>query len=210
MDTLIKKIKESNITSVFTTDDLLNIGLDKLSLDEMLKNAIINNDIIHIKNDIYTLGKMLRKELISEGVVSKKLVSDSYVSMEFVLSDISWIPEAVYVVTCVTNGKNQDINTKFGNYEFVKMPQKKYAAGVERINEGINYYDKAKPLKALADMIYIREYEWETLKPLHESLRIEYDDLESLTKNDFDELHETYGVSYVEKFLYGIRKELYL
>ena len=210
MNSLVENIAKSSITSVFTARDLYNIGMKKEHMNEMLREAILRQDIIHIKDGIYTLGKMLRKELITEEVLAQKLVPDSYVSMEFVLSQVSWIPEGVYVVTCVTNGKNKDIDTKFGYYEYVYIPQKVYKAGVKRYVEGINEYYKATPLKALADIICERKYNWTTLEPLYKSFRIEYDDLETLTAKDFDELHETYGVLNVENFLCGIRKELNL
>jgi len=137
-------------------------------------------------------------------------VPDSYVSMESVLSDISWIPEAVYCVTSVTRGNNRLIETKFGRYSYVNLPQKEIMAGVRIIDRSPYKYKTASPLKSLADIIYEREYNWTTLEPLYKSFRIEYDNLETLTKEDFDELHETYAVSNVENFLIGIRKELAL
>jgi len=210
MNALVEKIVKNNIASIFTTNDLINAGLNNAYIEDMLQEAIIRCDIIHIKNDIYTLSKPLRKELIMEEVLAQKLVPDSYVSMEFVLSRASWIPENVYVITCVTNGKSINIDTKFGYYEYAFIPQKVYAAGVRRITNGINQYKKATPLKALADIICKRGYNWTALEPLQKSFRIEYYDLETLTAKDFEELHETYGVPNVEKFLCGIRKELAL
>jgi hypothetical protein len=208
MNELVKKIITSDITSIFTARDLYNAGFNRVYVDEMLQEAVMRYDIINIKDDIYTLGKMLRKEFITDEVLAQKLVPDSYVSLEFVLSQISWIPEAVYVVTCVTRDKSKRIETQFGRYEYVTLPIKEHLAGVRNYVEGINEYKKASPLKALADIICERDYNWTTLEPLYESFRIEYDNLETLTKEDFEELHETYGVSNVESFLVGIRKEL--
>ena len=210
MNGFIDILKKKNISSVFTADDLYNLGLKKNNIQEILKEAIMEYNIIHVKDNIYVLGKTLRKELVSEGVISHKLVPNSYASMEYVLSNISWIPEAVYIVTCVTNGKETKIETQFGKYEYVNIPQKKYEAGLRRIDRGNNFYYQARPLKALADIIGYMEYNWTTLYPLHESFRIEYEDLETLTASDFDELHETYGITNVENFLCGIRKELSL
>ena len=207
---LMENIKQSDITSIFTTGDLYKFGYEEPYVREMLQKAVMNGEIIHIKDDIYTLGRMLRKELIDNQVLAQKLVPQSYVSMEYVLSHVSWIPESVYVVTCVTRGKNRNFNTEFGRYEYINLPQKNYNAGVRHFVDGIYEYYKATPLKALADMIYERNYNWTTLRPLYESLRIEDDDLETLTSEDFDELHETYGIARVENFLCGIRKELSL
>lgn len=208
MNALVERIKESEITSIFTPAHLYNFGLDKVEVDEMLREAVVKYDIVHIKDDIYTLGKSLRKEFITDEVLAQKLVPDSYVSREFVLSQISWIPEGVFIVTCVTSGQDQKIDTEYGRYRYVNLHQKNYMAGVRKYTEGFNSYYKATPLKALADMICEREYYWTTLEPLYESLRIEDWDLETLTGADFDELHGSYGIPFVEDFLYGIRKEL--
>ena len=202
--------KNNNIKSVFFLKDLNNFGFEKKYLDEMLNELVIKSEIYHIKNNIYTLGRILRKELVSEQILSNMLVNESYISMEFVLSQISWIPENVYVITCVTNRNSMKINTKYGNFEYINILQKNYFAGVNKYTEnGYSFY-KAKPLKALADMIYDRKYNWNSLHPLHNSLRIEYEDLETLTKDDFDELQGVYNDKNVENFLYGIRKELLL
>jgi hypothetical protein len=210
MNTLVEKIIESEISSLFTLEDCINLGISRNSVEEMAREAVMNNEIIQIKDNIYTVSRMLRKELIIDEVLAQKLVPDSYVSMESVLSDISWIPEAVYCVTSVTRGDNKLIETKYGRYSYVNLPQKKNMAGVRIIDRGVYKYKTASPLKSLADIIYERKYNWTTLEPLYKSFRIEYDNLETLTKNDFDELHETYGVSNVENFLVGIRKELAL
>jgi hypothetical protein len=211
MNELIENIKKSNIKSVFSLNDLYEFGLEKEYVDEKLDELVRKYDVFHVQNDIFILGKTLRKELVSEEVLAQKLVPESYVSMEFALSQISWIPENVYVVTCVTKGNHKNINTeKFGYYEFINISQKSYSVGVKKYSNGNNYFYKANPLKALADIIYERRYEWKTLKPLNESLRIENDYLESLTKEDFDELHDNYSERNVEDFLCGIRKELRL
>jgi len=210
MNELTEKIAKSKINSIFTLKDVYNLGIDKNIVDEMLQEAVRKFEIINIKDEIYALGRMLRKELITDEVLAQKLVSDSYVSMEFVLSQISWIPEAVYCVTSVVKGNNKYIETKFGRFSYIHIPQKDYSAGVKYIIEGINEYKKASPLKALADIICNYGYNWTTIEPLNKSFRIEYEDLETLTKEDFDELHETYGVKNVENFLNGIRKELAL
>ena len=207
---LMENIKQSKISSLFTAGDLYKFGYKEPYVSERLQKAVMDCEIIHIKKDIYALSMMLRKELVENRVLAQMLVPLSYVSMEYVLSKVSWIPESVYVVTSVTQGENKYIETEYGRYDYINIPSRKFYAGVRHIIEGVYEYNQAVPLKALADMVFERNYNWTTLKPLYESLRIEYDDLEILTSSDFDELHETYEISNVENFLYGIRKELSL
>ena len=208
MNELLLKLKNSEIKSLFTLKDLSKYNFEDSYLKKMLYELTRNEDVVHIKDDIYSLGNEFRKEFISGEVFAQMLVPDSYVSMEFVLSQVSWIPESVYSVTSVTRGNSMELRTKLGLYEFINLPQKSYTAGVREYNDNIYSYKSATPLKALADMIYERKYNWNTLYPLYNSLRIEPESLEDLTADDFDELHDGYGVKYVEDFLIGIRKEL--
>ena len=211
MNELMLKLKDSEFKSLFTLKDLSKYNFEDSYLKQMLHELTGNEDIIHIKDDIYTLGNGYRKELISEEVFAQMIDPDSYVSMEYVLFLVSWIPESVYSVTSVTKGSSMELRTKLGLYEFISLPQKSYTAGVREYTDGIYRYKVAKPLKALADMIYERKYKWNTLYPVYNSLRIEPEFLEEeLTGSDFDELHDTYGVKFVEDFLSGIRKELAL
>jgi hypothetical protein len=81
-------------------------------------------------------------------------------------------------------------------------------ASVRKVNSGNNIYYQAKPLKALADYIYVLKYNWRTLEPVIDSLRIERERIETLTSKDFNEIQGNYNSSNVERFLEGIRKEL--
>jgi len=210
MNELYKKIEESDIKSVFFAEKLYEFNFRKKYLKEMLDELVMNNEIIHIQRNVYILGRMLRKELPSEQILSNLLIPNSYVSMEYLLSRISWIPENVYVVTCVTNEKPQKINTYIGNFRYINLPQNNYVAGIDKCNEGNYYYFKARPLKALADIVCNRKHNWTSLHPLIYSLRIEEDDLKTFTSYDFEELDGVYRDKNVNMFLDGIRKELLL
>ena len=160
MNKLVEKIIKSEISSLFTIQDCINLGINKKSVDELLQKAVMNSEIIRIKDDIYTINKMFRKKLIIDEVLAQKLVPDSYVSMESVLSDISWIPEAVYCVTSVTSGNNRLIETKYGRYSYVNLPQKNVMAGVRIIDRGVYNYKRASPLKSLADNMLKQQGPW--------------------------------------------------
>ncbi|MDR0720953.1 MAG: hypothetical protein LBF78_15085, partial [Treponema sp.] len=100
------------------------------------------------------------------------------------------------------------IKTEFAWFSYRHIHQRELLAGVCKINSGNNIYFQAKPLKALADYIYVLKYNWSSLEPVIESLRIERERIETLTSNDFDELQGNYYNANVENFLKGIRKEL--
>jgi hypothetical protein len=146
--------------------------------------------------------------LPNSNVLAQKFVPDSYISLESALRNAGWIPEAVYVIISVTTSTKKVINTPFRRFYYEIIPQRNIYTGTVRQTYYDDNYREAKPLKALADYIYERSLDWTTIEPLVESLRIEIDDLETLTGDDFNELEGNYESSFVERFLSGIRKEL--
>jgi hypothetical protein len=208
MNRLTRKILEHNFPTVFTADDLRPLEPEDNKRYCQMKWAMERGDIVRLKRGVYTLNKIFRKELINGHVLANKFVPNSYVSLETALRDAGWIPEFVYEIASVTLGPGKFIKTMFVNFSYVHIPQKDLLAGTEQMYDGEEYYHEAKPLKALADYIYEKKLNWNSLDPLVKSLRIECDDLETLTAKDFDELEGNYKSVNVEEFLKGIRKEL--
>ena len=62
--------------------------------------------------------------------------------------------------------------------------------------------------QALADMVASRGLDWSGCRPLIESMRIEPDDLETLTAEDFESLEGAYYSKRARRFLSGLRKDL--
>jgi hypothetical protein len=148
--------------------------------------------------------------LINTLLLANLLQAPSYISREMALSIDAWIPEAVYMYTSITSGPSRLIKTDRDWFSYLHIPQKNLMAGVHYVELGAEPHLQAKPLKALADLIFEYNYQWTTLEPLLESLRIEMDELETLTSANFDEIQGNYEAANVENFLAGIRKELCL
>jgi hypothetical protein len=142
--------------------------------------------------------------------LARKFVPDSYISFETALWDAGWIPDFVFEIASVSIKPLNMIITDFARFSYANIEQKDIFSGIEKIIAGSDYYLEAKPLKALADYVCLANYDWNTIKPLTGSLRIDIENLESLTASDFDEIQENYDIPRVERFLSGIRKELCL
>ena len=78
---------------------------------------------------------------------------------------------------------------------------------VEDESSGIAFL-VARPLKALADIVASRGHDWTGCAPLEESLRIDRENLESLSSHDFNELDGVYKSRRARTFLDAVRKEL--
>lgn len=141
--------------------------------------------------------------------LSQKIDPDYYVSMMSALRNYNWIPEAVYRCTCVTKGLERVVDCNLFNFDFRNIKQKDYSKGVRKVNYFGESFNQATPLKALADYISCIGYEWNSVEPLLESLRIEEYSLGELKSEDFDELQGNYPeYPNTERFLSGVRKEL--
>jgi hypothetical protein len=208
MNRLTRAILENQLPTVFTSDEIRRLEPDDNVRYCQMNRAIASGDIIRIRRGFYTLNTIFRKDLINTPLLANLFQPHSYISMELALSVDFWIPEAVYMYTSATSGPSRTIKTSVGCFSYLHIPQKNLMAGVHTVELGAEPHLQAKPLKALADLIFKFRYQWTTLEPLLESLRIEMDDLETLTAADFDEIQGNYEASNVENFLAGIRKEL--
>jgi hypothetical protein len=169
---------------------------------------MVRGDIIRIRRGYYTLNKIFRTAAINEHIVANLFVAKSYISFETALWDAGWIPEFVYEIASVSLKPSFEIKTPFAVFSYTRIPQKNIMAGTYTITCGGNTVLEAKPLKALTDYVCAYKYEWNSVKPLRQSLRIDVDNLMSLTANDFNELEGNYKTDRAKRFLAGIREEL--
>jgi hypothetical protein len=208
MNRLTRSILEQNLPPIFTQEAVQELEPDDNIRYCQMRRAIASGDIIRIRRGYYTLNRIYGRGLPSSDALAQKFVPDSYISLESALRNAGWIPEWVFVTISVTTNMKKVIDTSIGRFYYEIIPQKNIYTGTVRQAYYDDNYLEAKPLKALADYIYERSLDWTTIEPLVESLRIEIDDLETLTGNDFDELEGNYESSLVDRFLSGIRKEL--
>jgi phage terminase large subunit-like protein len=210
MNRLVKGILEKVPVPVFTTLELsMLVPGSAHTRYALVKRAIADGDIIHIKRGLYTLSPLYRKGTLNPYTVSQMIISLSYISLETALSNCGWIPESVRSITAVTSHSSKEFKTPIGHFTYERVPQKTLFAGIERMKDTSgNVWLQATPLKALADYVYIHGCDWISSKPLVESLRIEYENLQKITDFDFIELEGNYTNQRVIKFLNGLRREL--
>jgi hypothetical protein len=210
MNRLTHAILEQNLPTVFTIEDLKRLEPEDNTRYCQMRRAVALGDIVRIRRGFYTLNRIFRKELINGHLLAHQFIPDSYISFETALRDAGWIPEFVFEIASVSARQSCMIKTEFARFSYTRIPQKNLFTGVKKVTHDQEYYWEAKPLKALADYMYVFKQPWDSLDPLVKSLRIEIDDLETLTAGDFDELEGNYETPCVENFLSGIRKELHV
>ena len=116
------------------------------------------------------------------------IYSPSYVSFEYVLSQWSIIPEAVYnTYTCATFNKRRkkQFTNAFGLYLYRDVPNEVFRYGVKYYEEDSYSYMVATKEKALCDMLYTITpmYSLKEFKQLlFEDLRIDDEELNNMDK----------------------------
>jgi hypothetical protein len=89
------------------------------------------------------------------------------------------------------------------------VPQETFYAGVSRVEkEPGSSFLLASPLKALADYVYVHKLDWNSARPVVESLRVDEGLLAGVAPDTFDELMPNYPALRVRRFLKGLRKDL--
>jgi hypothetical protein len=208
MTRLTRSIIAQRLPAVFTSDDVRRLEPNDQARYCQMSRAIASGDIVRIRRGFYTLNKIFRTASINERILANLFVPESYISFETALWNAGWIPEFVYEIASASLKPSFEIKTPFAVFSYTRVPQKNMTAGTYAVVYGSGTALEAKPLKALTDYVYANDYDWDSVKPLRQSLRIDDDNLLSLTAGDFDELQENYEVDRAERFLEGIRKEL--
>lgn len=177
--------------------------------DALLRRAMAAGEVARIRRGLYILCPPYQKQKPDPLALAQHVYGPSYISMESALAFHGWIPEAVYTVVSVSQSRSRVFDTPVGRFEFVRVPQRAFYSGVDRIElpDQSGTVFMANPLKALADLVYVRRLD-DPPDSLPESLRIESESLESVTLAQVDELEGNYPAARVGRFLQWMRERI--
>jgi predicted transcriptional regulator of viral defense system len=212
MNRLVRKIIEFSPAGVISGQDLATLLPEGDSKRQaLIKRAVASGDIVRIRRGLYCLADMYQKKRLNPFSVSQHIYGPSYISLESALRWHDWIPEAVYSYTSVSLKNSKEFNTPAGLFSYSRVPQKALYAGVNRQTDDSGcVFLIASPLKALADYVYVHKCDWSGVDPVVDSLRVEMEELECLTGDQFDVLANNYNSQRVQRFCKGLRKDLKL
>ena len=175
----------------------------------LVHRACQAGEVLRLKPGLFVLAPPYRKSEPHPFVVAAVLHAPSHVSLESALSYHGLIPEAVYQVSSVTVGRSREFSTPLGVFSFRRIPASAPRAGVEAVAVARNAWAFiASPLRAIADAVYLaRDVSWSRngLGYLTESLRIEEDDLRSLSFEAMEEMLDSIRSRRVGAYLEGLK-----
>lgn len=177
--------------------------------DALLRRAMAAGEVMRIRRGLYVLCPPFERQKPNPLVLAQQVYGPSYISMESALSFHGWIPEAVYSVASVSLNRSRVFDTPAGRFEYVRVSQRTFFAGVDRIETSPagDAVLMASPLKALSDLVYVRRCD-DAPNALLESLRIEPEFTASVTAKQIDDLSGNYSVVRVQRFLDAMKERV--
>ncbi len=157
----------------FSTQDIRkwDSGFDPRRLVEWQQKGYIRK----IVNRWYVFSKTLRQEELL--IISNRIYSPSYISLQWAMSHYRLIPEGVYTITAITSLKTQDFNTGIGTFSY-KHVKPSLMFGYRLVSFENTMYKLAEPEKLILDYLYLNA-SINSLEDL-ESLRLNVTELRSL------------------------------
>lgn len=181
---LLEKVSDLPVFTVRFLSAGGNLAQIRLQINRWVKDG----KIIRLHKGLYTLAEPYRKVAPEPFCIANSLKRASYVSLHSALSWYGMIPEFVPVVTSITTGRPQTIETPLGRHEFRHI-SKKYFWGYQQIEfKSGQIAFIAHPEKALLDFIYLTPG----------SNEIEF--IEELRLQNFVQINRAVLREFVEKF----------
>ena len=210
MQTLTEIALEKAARGVFTRPEVACwIGGSPDRQFSLLKRAMAAGEVVRIHRGLYCLATKYLRQKIDPLVLAQRIYGPSYISLETALSYHGWIPEAVYAVTSTSLDRSREFDTPMGRFSFTRIPQKTFYAEVIRVEKEGGGFLLASPLKALADYVYAHRCDWNSARPVVESLRVDESSLAAVDPASFERLLANYAAKRVRRFLDGLRKDLF-
>ncbi len=213
MLTTIEKIVDSDLAKhAFTEVDLEQLfDGTAASRYALVNKALKKEELIRLRRGLYILCEKYFPGNLSKYYLANRIIPHSYISLESALSYHGWIPERVESITCVSTSKRAlSFATKFGEYHYYPIPTNEYEflTGVKREKAGGYPFLIATPLRALADLFYIKRINWQGIDFLTDSLRIEQEELSTISEDQIINLKEVYRSKRILSLLNNLSKEL--
>lgn len=215
MRSLVDKVIELGFINRVLKDTDLAVLLNKKTAPArygLVNKALKTDGLIKLRRGLYVLSEKYRTQKFSQFFLASQIAPHSYISLESSLTYHGWIPEQVKTIaSIVAFGRTKKFINSFGEFIFYHLPINEYEflTEVMRIEETKEQpFLMASPLRALADLVYIKKVSWTGLNYLTESLRIEKEYLKKINPNDILRIKMIYRSKRVLYFFDKFKEEL--
>jgi hypothetical protein len=177
-----------------------------------VNRALKAGELIKPRRGLYVLNPVYRKQPLHPFVLAQQMLPGSYVSAESALGFHGWIPESVHTVLSMAHGGKSVTyqHAQLGKFEFRRMTTHTgyFLQSVARHELQHQAALVAEPLRALLDLVYLRKLEWQGLGFLTSGMRIDEQQLRSVTGLDITRLQDVYKGRREQAFLTELQRSL--
>lgn len=171
-----------------------------------VKRLLAQGKLLHVRRGLYCLTDGIgHRSKVHPYELAQHVYGPSYISLESALSFHQLIPEMTLTVTSVAVKRSRTFMTPLGPFSYLRLPERNFYVGVERIEENEHLFLIATPWKAICDYVFCYKKEWKSLDPLRDSLRIDIEQLPALHQDEIPLLEEYYHQTRMSRFLGGIK-----
>jgi len=140
---------------LFETGLLLAGEVDAADVRRQLSRWVASGKVVPLRRGLYALAAPYRTAAPHPFLISNRLVSPSYVSLQSALSFHGWIPEAVPATTAVTTGRPGTRLGRLGAFLYRHVPPELlFGCATEEVSPGQRAL-VASPEKALLDLVHL-------------------------------------------------------
>ena len=140
---------------VFESSLLLAGNVDPNLIRVQLSRWVKTGKILQLRRGVYTIAPPYQKNNPHPFLIANHLQKASYVSLQSALSFHGLIPEVVNIITSVSTGRPERLETPLGTYEFRHI-KRELLFGYQMTELGGQSAFVATPEKALLDLIYLQ------------------------------------------------------
>lgn len=142
-------------TGLFRTGDILAGEKNPLDVRRQLDRWVKSGKVVQLRRGVYQLSLPYRTSPAHPFLTANLLRRASYISLHSALSHYGMIPENVPVVTSVTGGRPEELETPVGRFLFRHVKSSAFFGFLEKEIAPGQAVRMATPEKALADLIYL-------------------------------------------------------
>lgn len=207
MQTLTEQLIEKGLKDRVLTDTQLKRLIPGSSQRRynLVYRAMKANELIRLRRGLYILPDKYRSQPCHPYVLAQRLVPGSYVSLETALAYHNWIPEAVYSTASVMPGhKAVEFNYEvLGRFTFHPLAVQAgyFLQLVDRKHISESPVLMARPIRALLDLVCLKELEWQGFDWILKGMRVDEAMLNQVTGAELRILKEVYKYKRVQEFI---------
>ncbi len=143
------------------------------SLRNQLSKWVKSGKLWRLKKGLYTLPPDERKTGLSSKLASNIILSPSYLSLEYMLSQYELIPERINEVTAITTHKTSKFSNPLGIFNYRHIKEDAFTGFINSNDEFGYPVITATPEKSLLDKIYLDAKAEVTADYLENDLRLQ-------------------------------------